>query len=158
MADILLRDTAEADLPLFFEHQKDEEARHMAAFTSTDPTDEAAFMSRWGRILEDDTILKKTVVVGGDIAGHVVSFERDGVREVSYWLGSEFWGRGIGAAALARFLEMYELQRPVRARVAADNAASVRLLERRGFRVVNRQQAFANDRQAEVEELTMVLD
>ena len=56
--------------------------------------------------------------------------------ELGYWLGEPFWGRGIVSEALAAFtryaFETFDLQR-IYAEPFADNAASVRVLEKAGF-------------------------
>ena len=46
--DVQLRDVADGDLPIFFEHQLDPDANHMAAFTARDRDD---FTAHWTRIL-----------------------------------------------------------------------------------------------------------
>ena len=53
----------EGDLPVFFEHQLDADANCMAAFTAEDPSDRASFAAHWNRILADETIVKKTVLL-----------------------------------------------------------------------------------------------
>jgi hypothetical protein len=60
---VLLRDETEGDLPVFFEHQLDTDANRMAAFTVEDPSDRASFAAHWNRILADETIVKKTVLL-----------------------------------------------------------------------------------------------
>jgi RimJ/RimL family protein N-acetyltransferase len=60
---------------------------------------------------------------------------RSGQREVGYWIGSEYWGKGIATRALAAFLE-HDRTRPLHARVAKHNVASVRVLEKCGFTVI----------------------
>jgi hypothetical protein len=47
--DIRLREVEADDLPIFFEHQRDPDANHMAAFTSKDPTNRDAFLAHWAR-------------------------------------------------------------------------------------------------------------
>ncbi len=126
-----MRDVTRGDLPAFFEHQMDPEAARMAALASRG---REAFMAHWTGILGDACIIKRTVLVDGRVAGNVVSFEQDGEREVGYWLGSEFWGRGVATEALSRFLGL-ERGRPLHARVAKGNAASIRVLEKCGFEV-----------------------
>lgn len=74
----------------------------------------------------------KTIVYRGRVAGSLVSWERDGRREVGYWLGKEFWGKGLASAALAQLLRELTI-RPLYARVLKDNAASLRVLEKSGF-------------------------
>jgi RimJ/RimL family protein N-acetyltransferase len=78
-----------------------------------------------------DNILR-TVVVDGEVAGNMVSFMMEGVREVGYWLGREFWGRGIASAALEQFLQEVKL-RPLYAHAAKTNPGSTRVLGKSGF-------------------------
>ena len=129
MSDVHLRDVTEADLPIFFEHQRDPEAVRMVAFNSRDRD---AFMAHWARIMADESGVLRTVVVDGRVAGNVMSFVHDGRREIGYWIGREFWGRGIATAALSEFLVL-EKRRPLYAGVASHNVASIRVLEKCGF-------------------------
>jgi RimJ/RimL family protein N-acetyltransferase len=127
----MLRDVIEADLSLFFEHQRDPIAAHMAAFV---PREREAFMAHWhDEVLGNPTNATKTVVVDGRAAGHVGSWDQDGKRLVGYWIGREHWGKGIATRALVEFLA-HEATRPLHAWVAVDNAASIRVLEKCGFR------------------------
>lgn len=126
---VVLRDVTEEDLPVFFEHQQDPQATEMAAFPARDRD---AFMAHWRKILADETVVTRTILVDGDIAGNVVSFEMAAGREVGYWLGREFWGGGVATKALALFLQI-ETRRPLSAHVAAHNIASRRVLEKCGF-------------------------
>jgi RimJ/RimL family protein N-acetyltransferase len=155
-ANVRLRDTVEADLSIFFEHQLDPVANHMAAFIVEDPSDRAAFDARWARILADDSITKKTVLVDGQVAGHVTGFEQFGKPSVGYWLGREFWGRGIATRALAEFLTLVET-RPLYARAASDNIGSIRVLEKCGFTITGTDRGFAHARGAEIEEVILIL-
>ena len=124
-----LRDVVESDLPTFFEHQQDPEATAMADFPARD---REAFDAHWARILADDTLTKKTIVVEGQVAGNAVSWRQDGRRLVGYWLGKEFWGKGIATRALAELVD--ELgTRPLHAYVATTNIGSIRVLEKCGF-------------------------
>ena len=129
--DVTLRDVTEADLPIFFAHQLDPEATRMAAFAARD---QDAFMAHWTRILDNETVIKKTVLVDGHVAGNVVSFEGSGQRLVGYWIGREHWGKGVATMALSEFLGHVET-RPLYAHVAKHNAASVRVLEKCGFTI-----------------------
>jgi len=127
----VLRDVTEEDLPVFFEHQSDPEAIRMAVWP---PRERDAFFEHWRRIMSDDDLIAKTIVSGDEVAGNIGSFERDGKRYVGYWLGREFWGRGLATKALAELVA--ELDRPVYAEVAATNVGSVRVLEKCGFQLV----------------------
>ena len=92
----------DADVPIFFAHQYDPEASAMAAFPAREYE---AHMAHWAEtVLADATNLKQTVVVDGQVAGNVASWQADGRRLVGYWIGREFWGRGIATRALATFL------------------------------------------------------
>src|SRR5207253_10068546 len=97
----VLRDVLEADIPVFFEHQRDPEATRMAVFPSRD---REAFASHWQRILADDTLIKKTILFEGEVAGNIGCFQRDGRHLVGYWLGREFWGKGLATKALAELV------------------------------------------------------
>lgn len=133
MPTILLRDVIAADLPIFFEYQRDPVAVHMAAFPARD---EAIFMAHWAKILADETNLLKTIVCDGQVAGNIVSWDQPDAREVGYWLGREFWGKGIATRALALFLE-HDTTRPLYAYVVKHNLASRRVLEKCGFELLD---------------------
>jgi RimJ/RimL family protein N-acetyltransferase len=130
--DVLLRAVMESDLPVFFEHQRDPEANRMAAFAARDRD---AFMAHWSKMPEEDqSVVRKTIVADGQVAGNVVSWEHSGRVEVGYWIGREFWGRGIATRALNAFLREVTT-RPLYAHVAAHNVASIRVLEKCGFTI-----------------------
>lgn len=152
-----LRYVVEDDLPIFFEHQLDPEANTMAAFTAKDPTNREAFMAHWKRILAEPTVIVKTIVFDGRVAGSVLSYEESGKPEVSYWLGKEYWGKGIATWALSAFLAHSNTTRPMYARVAKDNFGSRRVLEKCGFKVIEKTTGFANARGKVIEELLLEL-
>lgn len=124
-----LREVSREDLTVFFEHQHDVEAAALAAFPSRD---REAFDAHWLRILADPEAVVRTVVVAGEAAGNVVSWRTEEGREVGYWLGREFWGRGHATEALRQFLALVP-ERPLFAHVAPHNAGSLRVLEKCGF-------------------------
>lgn len=138
--EISLREVTQSDLPILFEHQMDVEAARMAAFPSRDRD---AFMAHWAKIMADPSVLIKIVVYRGQVAGNMVSFEIDGEREAGYWLGREFWGRGIATRALAEFLGLIQT-RPLYARVAKHNIASRRVLEKCGFALMGEDPNLSN--------------
>ncbi len=155
---VRLRPVVDEDLDVFFEQQLEPEANWMAAFTADQPDDRRAFAARWTAILGDGINMRSmTVLFEERVAGHIVSFERLDNREVGYWLGKEFWGKGIASAALAEYVRMIP-ERPLHARAASDNAASIRVLEKCGFRVSHYERAYANGRHAEIQEAVLVLD
>ena len=154
---LTLRELRDEDLPHLYEQWADPAAMHMAAFTAPDHMDPDAFERRWARLRADETVLNRVVVVGEDVAGTIGSWGDAGDREVTYWIGRFFWGKGIATAALEAFLAV-DRSRPLRARVASDNVASRRVLEKCGFRVVATDRGFAEARSSEIEELVLRLD
>lgn len=155
--DLYLREVVEDDLPLFFDYQLDPDANYMAAFTAKDPTDREAFIAHWNRIMADPTTINRTIVADGQVVGSVSSYEDDGKPEVTYWIGKEHWGKGIGTRALTAFLDHVNSARPIYARVAKDNLGSRRILEKCGFRAIAEMKGFANARGEEIEELLLEL-
>jgi RimJ/RimL family protein N-acetyltransferase len=132
----LLRDVIESDLPIFFEQQLDPVANQMAAFPARDRD---AFMAHWVKILTDEANILKTILYGDQVAGNIVSWEQPdegSEREVGYWLGREYWGKGIATRALAAFLEQVTA-RPLYAYVSKHNLASIRVLQKCGFTITS---------------------
>jgi RimJ/RimL family protein N-acetyltransferase len=154
---LLLRQVVNDDLPIFFAYQLDQEANHMAAFTARDPTNQEAFMAHWHRILAEETNIIQTILCNGQVAGSVSSYRDEGKPEVTYWLGREYWGKGIATWALKEFLAHHNPARPIYARVAKDNLGSCRVLEKCGFKVIGELTGFANARGQEIEELLLEL-
>ena len=145
----MLRPVIAADLPVFFEQQRDPEANAMAAFPARG---REAFMAHWTRIMADATVAMRTVLCAGEVAGNVVSFEQDGLRQVGYWIGRRYWGKGVATSALTDFLAQVPT-RPLYAHVARQNVASIRVLEKCGFTVCGEDRAASGDGGDEVEEL-----
>jgi RimJ/RimL family protein N-acetyltransferase len=156
-AEVVLRDVEESDISVFFRHQLDTNSRQMAAFTAKDPTDEEAFEKKWRKILANEAWTKRTILVDGAVAGHVVVYEQEGDLEVTYWIGKEYWGRGIASQALASMLDEVT-DRPLFGRTVFDNLASQRVLQRHGFVLVDEEVSYANGRGEDVRELVFRLD
>lgn len=108
-------------------------------------------MKRWKKILADDSVIKRTIDVDGEVIGMISCFEREGTPEVTYWLGKEHWGKGFATRALKLLLDLVP-KRPLYARTAKDNRASVRVLEKGGFSLAGEEKAFANARDKEIDE------
>ncbi|MEU7997210.1 GNAT family N-acetyltransferase [Micromonospora sp. NPDC049060] len=155
-AELRLRPVRDDDLPHFFAHEQDAEANWMAAFGPEDPTDRERFDAHWRRVRADERNVPRTVVVGDEVVGHVVAFPADGRTEVSYWINPRRWGRGHATAALAALLRELP-QRPVHARAAKDNRASLAVLRKCGFVVIGEDRGYANGRGTEVEEWVLEL-
>jgi len=131
---VTLRDVVEDDIPTFYRHQLDPVSVQMSQVA---PRDQAAHLAHWLQLLADQSVGKKTILFDGMVAGQVISFNRDGVRELGYRLGHEFWGRGIAGAAVMKYLA-FERNRPLFAFVVEHNLASRRILKRSGFEEAGR--------------------
>jgi RimJ/RimL family protein N-acetyltransferase len=152
-----LRELRDEDLAVLFEQWADPVAAHMAAFTAPEHMDRDAFERRWTRLRADEAVINRVIVVDGEVAGTIGSWGDPGEREVTYWIGRSYWGRGIATAALETFLTV-DASRPLRARVAIDNVGSRRVLEKCGFRVVATERGFAEARSSEIEEFVLRLE
>jgi len=120
----------------------------VAAFTPPDHMDRDAFERRWSRLRADATVLNRVIVVDEAVAGTIGSCGEAGERQVTYWIGRSYRGRGVATDALNAFLAV-DRSRPLYAHVASDTAASRRVLEKCGFRVIATEQGFAEARSAE---------
>ena len=96
---------------------------------------------RW--IFHASTNLQDTVfaiVLNGNAAGSIGLIAKEDVyrksMEIGYWLGEEFWGKGIMTEAIGAITE-YGFSKFDIVRIYADvfewNAASARVLEKNGF-------------------------
>jgi hypothetical protein len=123
---VALREVLPADLPILCAQQQDPMANQMAAFPARD---EDAFMAHWAKTLADPTVTARTVVLDGQVAGNVVSFEHDGQREIGYWIARECWGQGVATRALSLFLELVPARPFVRRRGSAERSIDPRARE-----------------------------
>jgi RimJ/RimL family protein N-acetyltransferase len=125
----VLREVVDADLPAFYENERDAEAAAMAAFPSRERD---AFMAHWAKTLANESALTWAIVSDGAVAGNIGCWEDHGRRLVGYWIGREFWDRGLATRALTEVLDLVDA-RPLHAYVVMSNAASIRVLEKCGF-------------------------
>ena len=157
LMDVTLREVRDGDLPAFFAQMNDPEGVRMAAFTAKDPSDRAAFDAHWERNRDDPAVVMRTVVgEDGEVLGHVAVFGPPEEREVTYWIGRAYWDRGTATAALRALLGVVP-DRPLHARAAADNAGSLRVLEKCGFAPTRTERGFANARGEEIDEVVLTL-
>src|SRR5437762_6927715 len=99
---ITIREVKSSDLATFYEHQLDPEAIRMAAFVCEDPKNKVAFDAPWDKILNSSQITQRTIVSEGHVAGHIACYPHGENIEVTYWLGREFWGRGLATQECCR--------------------------------------------------------
>ena len=150
---VILRDVTEADLPILYEQQLDPDATQMAAFSSRD---REAFMAHWvNKVMVNPNGIVKTILFDGQIAGNIVSWDQSGEREVGYWIGKEYWGKGITTKALTEFLGIVK-SRPLVAHVAKHNIGSQRVLQKCGF-VISSEEKFVENG-VEIEEFILKLE
>ena len=147
----MIREVCPSDIETFYEHQLDPQASRMAAFIYRDPKDKAAFDAHWGKILNSPQNTNRTIMAGERIAGYIACYPHEGHLEVTYWLGREFWGKGLATEALKEMLGLI-VDRPIFGRAATDNIGSIRVLQKCGFEIVGTDKGFANGRGEETEE------
>ncbi len=130
MAKITLRPVLETDLPILFQQQLDPEAVAMSAYPAKD---RGEFMRHWEGILKNKNVTARAILYKEKVAGHII-FWKEGKYEqrIGYWIGKEFWRRGIASAAVQEFLSLV-LIRPLFAEVANHNIASQKVLQKNGF-------------------------
>lgn len=141
-AAITLRPTLRADVPSLFEIQLDPQGCELAGVM---PRDLAAFEGRWNEILDQDgncvspadRITPRVIIADGLLVGSINIVPEDGTDWIGYWIAREHWGRGIAKRAIALMVREFT-RRPLYARVAAHNTASLRALESNGFVVARR--------------------
>ncbi|MCR9244779.1 MAG: GNAT family N-acetyltransferase [bacterium] len=147
MATIELRNVRESDLPALYEFQREPAGNALAVFPGRERED---FERHWRtNVLGDESVVKRTVLADGVIAGSIVCYREGDRRLVGYWLGQEFWGRGVASAALNLMLAEIA-ERPLHAFVATTNAPSIRVLEKCGFERVGQQRGNHGDDEVEV--------
>lgn len=154
---ITLRRTEILDLETLFQFQLDKEGGFLAAFIPKDPTDKSAYISKFTKLLNDDTVNNQTILFENIIVGSIAKFVMEGEAEITYWIDRKFWGQGIATKSLQEFLKI-ETTRPIFGRVAFDNFGSQKVLEKCGFIKIGVDKGFANARQTEIEEFIYRLD
>jgi RimJ/RimL family protein N-acetyltransferase len=137
-SEVRLRPVTEADIPLMFSHQADPVAVRRVVFTSRDYT---TFVLHWQRVIGDARFLVRVILEDERLVGNIGAFERNGVREMGYWLDRDAWGRGIATRAVTLFLDL-ERTRPLHAGVAPHNTASLRVLAKCGFVITGESDGF----------------
>lgn len=154
---VTLRATRVGDLDALFRFRQYPEATRMAAFTSGDQHDRDAFDARWARLIADPEVDVRTIRADGVIVGDLVRWSDDAAAFIGYWIDTAHWGEGIATRALRLFLDAVH-DRPLLAHVAADNAGSIRVLEKLGFVQAGSEVSFANARGTDIEERIYRLD
>lgn len=130
MTRITLRPVLETDLPILFQQQLDPEAAALSAYPSKD---RGEFMRHWEGILKNKNVTARIVLHKEKVAGHIICWKEGKFEQrIGYWIGKEFWRRGIASAAVAEILVLIKI-RPLFAEVANHNIASQKVLQKNGF-------------------------
>ncbi|MER5903535.1 GNAT family N-acetyltransferase [Streptomyces mirabilis] len=154
--DVSLRELQDSDLPFFWEQLTDPVLQQMAAVTRKYHYDRGHFDQHWAKVRSDASVLVRTVLADGVVAGHAAVFGPPSEREVTYVVGRAHWGQGIATAALAELIKL-EPARPLYADAAADNSGSLRVLEKCGFVVTGSSRCFARARGEEIDLMHLTL-
>jgi RimJ/RimL family protein N-acetyltransferase len=134
LAKILLRPVVETDLTILFQQQLDPDAVALSAYPSKD---RGEFMRHWEGIMKNKNVTARSILYKEKIAGHIICWKEGRFEQrIGYWIGREFWRRGIASTAVADFLVLVKI-RPLFAEVANHNLASKRVLEKNGFTVLD---------------------
>ena len=156
MVQITLRPLEVADFDVIFEQMRDPESVRMAAFTADDPNDRNAFDAHMTKVIAMPGVRNRAIMCDGRLVGSISSWISDGVTELTYWIDRAYWGQGIASTALGLLLAEIP-GRPIQARAASDNAGSLRVLQKAGFRPIGTAVGFAPGRGGEIEETILEL-
>lgn len=133
--DVSLREVTEPDLTWFISQQLE--------------------VGRLRQELSNPDTKVRTISADGQVVGYIGHFKRKGRPEISYWIARQKRGNGFATCAVQQFLTEIEV-RPLFARAAKDNHASIRVLQKCGFLVVA-QDRFVAVEGREVEEFVFAL-
>lgn len=135
---------------------QNQEQQWQAAFVAQDPGNHEAHFQHWNKMLANPAIINRTVLIDGVVVGSVGSWLMENVRQITFWFGSEYCGKGYATAAVKSFLELVN-ERPIEGRCAFDNFGSARVMEKCGFVKVGTDNYFANARGKEIMEFIFQL-
>lgn len=150
---VRLRKVELADLPFLFQFQLDPVANHMAV---VNPRSETEFDIHWKKVLGDPDVVARSILADEMLVGSISCFKMDGLDSVGYWIAKKHWGKGIATKALSLLLQEVTV-RPLHARAARQNRASIRVLQRCGFQIVEYRFSPAEGRFLACEEAILLL-
>jgi RimJ/RimL family protein N-acetyltransferase len=150
---VRLRAVEDRDVEVFFDHQADPLAVEMAAFPARGKDQ---FAAHWARLRGDDTLIVRTIVANGVVAGNIGCWPDDGQQLLGYWVGREWWGRGVATQAVTLLVNEVTI-RPLYAHVVVHNVGSIRVLEKCGFQRDDGPEATSTADDG-IEEITFVLN
>jgi len=161
---IHLRPVVPNDIPALYQFQLDPESNDLAG---VNPRDLDTFNAVWDKIFNDPetkaVTVPRAIVIddgkGGEtLVGCINVFRREGLDFVGYWIDrvGGHWGKGYAGRALTLLLEEVPI-RPLHARAARSNVASIRVLTRNGFVITGYRHSPATERFHACEEALLVL-
>jgi len=153
--DVALVDLREEDHEILFEFHCDQEALRQAGAGSSFKTVEE-YSAHLEKVHKAGAVTK-VVLLEGELVGSIAAFDRFGKREISYWIGRKYWGRGIATRAVGAWLQQFEIpEGGLYARVMTDHPASARVLQKNGFEAECNEVFFSDVRGEDVEETLYV--
>ncbi|HEX8876383.1 MAG TPA: GNAT family N-acetyltransferase [Phycisphaerales bacterium] len=155
---VTLRDVQPADLDTLFDWQSDPES---CAQSFVKPRSRAAFDEIWrtlfASLADPSTGMRaKLILADNTPCGSIGSFIAQNQLCVGYQVARPFWKQGIATRALAAFLTCVP-NRPLHARAAARNTASIKVLLKNGFRITGTKWGDETDRYIACEEIIFIL-
>lgn len=86
---------------------------------------------------EEGRNVSRAILLGDELVGGIGFAPRPGTgEEIGYWIGKDYWGRGIATLAVTAFLKVLDelgVTGDIEARTVASNRPSQRVLEKNGF-------------------------
>jgi RimJ/RimL family protein N-acetyltransferase len=156
VVEVALRLIEDSDLDALFDQMRDPESVRMAAFTAKDPNNREAFDAHMATVRTSPDVIMRAVTRDGHLVGSIASFVVEGDTEITYWIDRSAWGQGVAGQALTLFLRAVAV-RPLYARAASDNVASLRVLRKANFTIIGTEVSYASARGAEIEESVLRL-
>ena len=129
---VSLRSVEEQDLPKLHQFHCQKAAMAMAVFGPAKPEPWSGFEARWKGLMQDPDISLRSILADDAVVGYIAHFDQFGRPSISYWLDQQAWGQGIASEALRQFL-LRIANRPLFARAAITNTASIAVLTKNGF-------------------------
>ena len=152
-----LRDVCCSDLPTLYSFESDPAWYTMA---KVKPRSAADFQLAWKRIFRDWAddkigVVQKTVLLDGEICGTIGCRLVENRWEIGYGFAKSYWGQGIATCTVNLFLDRL-VERPLYAKVAVTNIASIRVLTKNKFVLVKTQTSEETDRCLDREESVFI--
>ena len=107
----------------------------------------------WLKIVDNEEFNLNIFLNDNLIGGVGLTLAEDDFCELGYWLGVDYWGQGYATESVRGLLSYAKTNTPyekLKANVHKGNIASVKVLEKNGFKRVGDREAFSISRQENV--------